>query len=408
MKDVEKFKDEVRIMRIMDHPNIVKLYETFEDKVKVYLVMELCSGGELFDRIIDAGRFTEVHAAIVMQQMLRAIYYMHLNRLCHRDLKPENFLFVSKDDIEKNTLKVIDFGLAYEFSPGVDMKTKAGTPFYVAPQVLQGRYDQSSDLWSIGVILFVILCGYPPFYGETDKEVLMKVRTGSFTFNPGDWANVSEDAKNLVRALLKMSPSERLTAEQALNHEWVREKAPRATNVALSAGLVDNLKSFRSQNKLKKAALHVIAANMNDEQIQELRANFVAMDANGDGLLTAKELRDGMEKAGMKEIPPDLEQIIKDVDSNASGMIDYTEFLAATLDRKSYVQEDVCWAAFRCFDRDGNGQITKDELQKVLADGEVAAVAQRDLVEVMKEVDVNGDGQIDFHEFMQMMRGSST
>eukprot|EP00930_Biecheleria_cincta_P015676 TRINITY_DN12996_c0_g1_i1.p1 TRINITY_DN12996_c0_g1~~TRINITY_DN12996_c0_g1_i1.p1 ORF type:complete len:522 (+),score=141.17 TRINITY_DN12996_c0_g1_i1:38-1603(+) len=405
MKDAEKFKEEIRIMKLLDHPNIVKLYETYEDKKMVYLVMELCTGGELFDRIIEVGHFTEVQAAIVMQQMLRAVYYMHENSFCHRDLKPENFLFSTKEPIEQATLKIIDFGLAFEFQPGKDMKTKAGTPFYVAPQVLQGKYDQSADLWSIGVILFVLLCGYPPFWGESDKEVLSKVKAGAFTFNPADWKNVSHDAQNLIRNLLKMSQKERYTAEQALQDEWVKMKAPRATKVALSDGLVNNLKGFRSQNKLKKAALHVIAANMNESQIKDLREQFVAMDVNGDGLLTVKELRDGMSKAGLTEIPPDLAQIIKEVDSNGSGTIDYTEFLAATLDRQKYQQEDVCWAAFRVFDRDGNGKISKDELTKVLADGAVAAVAQRDIAELLKDVDANGDGEIDFQEFMEMMKG---
>eukprot|EP00440_Ansanella_granifera_P051436 gb/GFBE01055759.1/.p1 GENE.gb/GFBE01055759.1/~~gb/GFBE01055759.1/.p1 ORF type:complete len:502 (+),score=158.15 gb/GFBE01055759.1/:1-1506(+) len=405
MKNVEKFKEEIRIMKLLDHPNIVKLFETFQDKAKVYLVMELCSGGELFDRIIESGHFTEVQAAIVMQQMLRAIYYMHENHYCHRDLKPENFLFSSKDPIEKATLKIIDFGLAFEFQTGVDMKTKAGTPFYVAPQVLTGKYDHLADLWSAGVIMYVLLCGYPPFWGDTDKDVLTKVKLGQFEFNPSDWKNVSEDAKYLIRCLLKMNPRDRYTAEQALNHEWVREKAPRATNVPISDSLVGNLRGFRSQNKLKKAALHVIASNMNDSQIKELRDTFMAMDENGDGLLTAQELQDGMKRAGMTEIPPDLAQIIKDVDSNGSGTIDYTEFLAAALDRKAYIAEDAVWNAFRVFDRDGDGKISRDELEKVLADGDVAAVAVKDIAELLKEVDANGDGVIDFNEFMTMMKG---
>lgn len=405
MKNVEKFKEEIRIMKALDHPNIVKLYETYEDKVKVYLVMELCTGGELFDRIIDCGNFTEVQAAIVMQQMLRAVYYMHANNFCHRDLKPENFLFSTKEDIETATLKIIDFGLAFEFQPGKDMKTKAGTPFYVAPQVLHGKYDQSADLWSVGVILYVLLCGYPPFWGESDKEVLNKVKAGVVAFDPRDWKNVSIDAQNLVRNLLKMSQKERYTAEQALQDEWVKEKAPRSQKIQLNSNLVDNLKGFRSQNKLKKAALHVIAANMNESQIKDMREQFVAMDVNGDGLLTAMELQDGMAKAGMTEIPPDLAQIIKEVDSNGSGTIDYTEFLAATLDRQKYQAEDVCWAAFRVFDRDGNGKISQSELTKVLADGAVAAVAKGDIADLLKDVDANGDGEIDFQEFMKMMRG---
>mmetsp|Transcript_27553 Transcript_27553/g.64214 ORF Transcript_27553/g.64214 Transcript_27553/m.64214 type:complete len:500 (+) Transcript_27553:23-1522(+) len=404
MKNIEKFKEEIRIMTVMDHPNIIKLYETFEDKVKVYLVMELCTGGELFDRIIELGHFTEVQAAMVMQQMLRAVYYMHKNSFCHRDLKPENFLFATKEPIEKTHLKIIDFGLAFEFKKDVAMTTKAGTPFYVAPQVLEGKYDQAADLWSCGVIMYVLLCGYPPFWGDTDKEVLRKVSKGQFSFNPADWKNVSEDAKGLIRSLLKMSPKDRYTAEQALNDEWVRERAPRATNVPIGTGLVDNLKGFRSQNKLKKAALHVIASQMSDAQIKDLRETFIAMDENGDGLLTVKELEEGMHKAGMEEIPPELHEIIKDVDSNGSGTIDYTEFLAATLDRKNYIAEDVCWAAFRVFDKDGSGAISKEELTQVLSDGAVAAVAQKDIADLLNEVDQNGDGEIDFQEFMHMMR----
>merc|ERR1712039_491697 len=131
------------------------------------------------------------------------------------------------------------------------LTTKAGTPYYVAPQVLAGKYDHLSDLWSCGVIMFVLLCGYPPFYGETDADVLSKVRLGNFSFNAADWKNVSEDAKNLIRMLLKMNPRDRYTAEQALNHEWIKNKAPKAANVSLQSNvLVNNLRTFRSQNKL--------------------------------------------------------------------------------------------------------------------------------------------------------------
>merc|ERR1712032_1541618 len=257
-------KQEIAIMKMMDHPNIVKLFETFEDHRNIYLVMELCSGGELFDRIIDAGHFTEVQAAILMQQILRAMFYMHENHICHRDLKPENFIFQTKDPIEKTLLKIIDFGLSCKFEPGQVLTTKAGTPYYVAPQVLAGKYDHQSDMWSCGVIMFVLLCGYPPFYGETDADVLSKVRLGNFSFNAADWKNVSEDAKNLIRMLLKMNPKDRYTAEQALNHEWVKDKAPKAKNISIGAQMFDNLKSFRSQNKLKKAALHIIANQLNE------------------------------------------------------------------------------------------------------------------------------------------------
>eukprot|EP00405_Crypthecodinium_cohnii_P051280 CAMPEP_0206595828 /NCGR_PEP_ID=MMETSP0325_2-20121206/43211_1 /ASSEMBLY_ACC=CAM_ASM_000347 /TAXON_ID=2866 /ORGANISM="Crypthecodinium cohnii, Strain Seligo" /LENGTH=506 /DNA_ID=CAMNT_0054106573 /DNA_START=95 /DNA_END=1615 /DNA_ORIENTATION=+ len=406
MKNIERFKQEIAIMKMMDHPNIIKLYESFEDHRNIYLVMELAIGGELFDKIIESGHFNEVQAAVLMQQIVRAIYYMHENHVCHRDLKPENFLFMSKDPIEKNLLKIIDFGLSCKFASGQILTTKAGTPYYVAPQVLAGKYDQLSDLWSVGVIMYVMLCGYPPFFGETDAEVLSKVRIGNFSFNPADWKNVSEDAKNLIRMLLKMNPRDRYSAEQALNHEWIKNKAPKAQNVNLQSNFVDNLRGFRSQNKLKKAALHIIAGQLNEDQIKALRETFMALDGNGDGLLTAAEMREGLTKSGLKDIPDDLQQILNDVDSDGSGVIDYTEFLAATLDKRSYVQEDVCWSAFRLFDKNGDGKISQDELRLVLDDGDVKNVAgAQTIAQMMQEIDGNGDGHIDFQEFMEMMRG---
>merc|ERR1719311_2026321 len=163
-----------------------------------------------------------------------------------------------------------------------------------------------------------------------------------------------------------MNPRDRYTAEQALNHVWVRNKAPKSQNQPLQNTMVDNLRSFRSQNKLKKAALHVIASQLGEAQIKALRDTFTALDKNGDGLLTAAEMKEGLTKAGLKEIPEDLQQILKEVDSDGSGVIDYTEFLAATLDEKVYLAEDVCWQAFRRFDLDGDGKITKDEIRQVL------------------------------------------
>jgi len=348
---------------------------------------------------------TEAQAAILMQHIIRAIFYMHENHVCHRDLKPENFLFITKESIEKNLLKIIDFGLSCKFEQNKVLTTKAGTPYYVAPQVLAGKYDQLSDLWSCGVIMYVMLCGYPPFFGETDAEVLSKVRLGNFSFNQADWKNVSEDAKNLIRMLLKMNPRDRYTAEQALNHDWIKNKAPKAKNVNLQENFVENLKSFRVQNKLKKAALQIIAGQLNDNQIKALRETFMMLDRNGDGLLTVNELKEGLQKSGVKDIPPDIQEIMKDVDSDGSGNIDYTEFLAATLDKRQYIKEDVCWPAFRLFDRNSDGKISQDELKMVLGNEDVNNVMGSQIEQLMKEVDGNGDGEIDFNEFMAMMKG---
>lgn len=405
LKSPEAFKKEIQIMKILDHPNICKLYESFQDHRYIYLVLELCTGGELFDRIIEYGHLTEKQAALLMQNMFRAIYYMHQCHYTHRDLKPENFIFTTKEAIEKSVLKLIDFGLAREFQPEQVLTTKAGTPYYVAPQVLAGKYDHMADMWSLGVIMYVMLCGYPPFYGESDQEVLDEVRQGKVKFQAADWKNVSEDAKALIKNLLQMNPKERYTAEQALNDVWIKEKAPKAKDVNLQDGFVDKLRGFLSQNKLKKAALQVIASSLDDKQIQALRETFQALDENGDGLLTAAELKAGLEKGGLKDnIPGDLQEIMKSIDADGSGVIDYTEFLAATLDRKHFIEEDACWQAFRVFDRDGNGTISQKELAEVLASDDVAGKFHKDLADLMKMADTNGDGEIDFQEFMQMMR----
>jgi len=408
MKNQDKFRQEIQIMKMMDHPNIIKLYESFEDRKYIYLVMELCTGGELFDRIIEVGHFTEPQAATLMQQIVRAIFYMHEQHVVHRDLKPENFIFLNKDPIEKSLVKIIDFGLSCYFKPDQVLTTKAGTPYYVAPQVLAGKYDQLSDMWSLGVIMYVLLCGYPPFFGESDADVLSKVRLGNFAFMPNDWKNVSEDAMNLIRMLLKMNPRDRYTAEQALNHVWVVEKAPKATGLKLQDNFVSNLRGFRGQNKLKKAALQVLARQLNEDELKGLRDVFMALDGNGDGKLTVAEMKEGIAKSGLKEIPPDLQAIMEDVDSDGSGEIDYTEFLAATLDKRVYMKEDVCWQAFRVFDRNGDGKISKEELAQVLGDGEVKDKcgdgALQAVAEMMKELDGNGDGMVDFDEFMEMMK----
>lgn len=331
---------------------------------------------------------------------------MHESKIMHRDLKPENFLFLTKDSIEKSPLKIIDFGLSCRFEQGQQMSTKAGTPYYVAPQVLSGKYDEMCDIWSCGVIMFILLCGYPPFYGDTDAEVLRKVREGVFTFNPADWKNVSDDAKDLIRKMLSFNPKERFSAEQALNHVWIRKTAPKAIDAPLEQAHVDNLKNFKHQNKLKQAALHIIAQQMPDSEIANLKNIFTAIDKNGDGSLTVAEIMDGIEKSGMRveQLPFDLKEVIASIDSNGSGVIDYTEFIAATLEKKKYMREDRLWSAFKVFDLDGNGTISKAELHKILNGGGITDSEQsKNLDKLIEECDIDGDGEISFDEFVKMM-----
>jgi calcium-dependent protein kinase len=288
------------------------------------------------------------------------------------------------------------------------MSSRAGTSYYVAPQVFAGKYNYLCDLWSAGVIMYVLLSGYPPFYGQTDQEVLAKVKQGHLSFSSKDWKGISEDAKDLVRMLVKMDPKDRLNAEQALNHSWIQNCAPQASNVSLPTSFVPKLRRFRCRSKFAKAALHVIASQLNEGQIKSLRDTFLSLDSNGDGLLTLSELKEGLSQAGITELPQDLKQIMEGIDADGSGVIDYTEFLAATIEKRLYIQEDVCWTAFRVFDMNGDGKITPNELRMVLNNGNMESVVDINATaDLLKEVDRNGDGAIDFKEFMGMMRGMS-
>jgi len=405
VKNEEQFKEEMAIMKLLDHPNIVRLYETFEDQRFVYLVLELCTGGELFDRIVSSGKFTEQTAAISVQQMLRAINYMHQNWIMHRDLKPENWLMASEDP--QSELKLIDFGLSKRFTPGEFASTQAGTPYYVAPEVLEGRYDEQSDVWSIGVIMYILLSGSPPFSGKDTVAVLDSVKRARPQFTSEVWKTCSPEAKELLKSLLVRDPTQRMNASQALGTEWIK-LADTPMDSRVTDGVLTNLKSFSSMNKLKKASLNVIASQLTDEALKDLKDLFMAMDDNNDGTLSVGELKEGLARAGVG-MPADLAEMMDKIDTDGSGVIDYSEFMAATMDKKKFIQEDVCWRAFKTFDVDGSGLLDKQELMRILGldsitDEFQVQVTEQEVDAIMKEVDVNGDGKIDFDEFLLMMR----
>jgi len=403
----ERFESEMEIHGELDHPNIVKLFEIFEDTKNYYLVMELCTGGELFDRIVDeAGKrddglaFTESHAATYMTQILGAMSYLHVNEFVHRDIKPENFLMQNNE--ANAAIKVIDFGLAKKFKPGSGdwMKTKAGTPYYVSPQVLQGKYDEKCDVWSCGVIAYILLCGYPPFYGDVDADILRMVKKGNFAFPDEDWSTVSSAAKDFISVMLTMKDDARPSAANLLDHPWIKDKAIRSTG-AVSKDLCSRMKRFTGASKMKKLTLTMVAQNLKDEDIKELRDMFVQLDDNKDGTLTVQEVQEALKKHEAT-MPPDVVEIIKNLDTDGSGSIDYSEFIAATLTQKQYLKKEVLWAAFRQFDKDADGSISLKELGDVLK-AEEGSMGTELVQQMLSEVDADGDGQISYDEFCVMM-----
>jgi calcium-dependent protein kinase len=409
--DVRKMKAEIDIMAKLDHPNIIKLYETFEDDQYLYIVMELCSGGDLFERTKAAAPFSEADAAIIIRQVLRCVNYLHERGICHRDLKLENFLFTSSADVSKASLKMIDFGLATTCKDGGQMTTSVGTPMYVAPEVLTSPYTRSCDLWSCGVILYILLSGVPPFKGQNKKQTAAQVLIGEVRFQERYWKNVSQGAKDLICKLLTADPRQRYTAEQALNNVWLRRTVPPLARVTRcpAKGLEDRLAAFSSRNKLAQAALLVSARELPaGAELEALSGAFLALDGDEDGQVSPEELSDALRRSGRQvSSMSDVRAIVDAVDENGNGAIDYTEFLAANLDSRLYTQEDLCRSTFHVFDLNGDGVISKKELKQVLKnfDADGADNIVTDVAEILQAVDRNCDGSIDFSEYMAMMQG---
>jgi len=224
-EDIKLLKREIDIMKQVEHENILKLIEIYEDDENVYIVMELVDGSELFDRIVDKGYYSEKSTVHIIKQILNAVKYLHEKGIAHRDLKPENLLCSGSGSRE--TVKIADFGLSKIFSDNEDLVTSCGTPGYVAPEVLMCEsYDKSVDMWGIGIITYILLAGYPPFYAENDTALFEKIMNAEYDFDDECWDDVSDLAKDFIQHLLVKDPKERFTAEQALQHSWITTTAP--------------------------------------------------------------------------------------------------------------------------------------------------------------------------------------
>lgn len=259
VEDLEDIKRETDIMGQVDHPNILKLIEIFDENKKMNLVIELATGGELFDSIVERGNYTEKDAAVVTVTLCNALEYLHGKNIVHRDLKPENILLASKEP--NAPIKLADFGLARVYTKATMMKTACGTPGYVAPEVLanKGYGDGAVDMWSAGVILYILLCGFPPFYEEELPALFDQILKGRYDFPSPWWDTISEEAKQLVKRMLTVDPKSRITATDAMKHVWITEKAPKLQNQLLN--VQDNLKKYNATRKLKKAAQAILAVN---------------------------------------------------------------------------------------------------------------------------------------------------
>lgn len=392
-----RFVNEFEILRRTDHPNIVTLYEFYEDHNNFYLVQELCSGGELLDMILRQQVFSEARAANYIRQILSAVFHCHSMNIVHRDLKPENLLLESKHPY--SLLKVIDFGISCLVDPSKKLTKRFGTMHYTAPEVFRNKYDEKCDIWSCGVILYILLSGKMPFGGSDDREVIQSITKGKFKMSGPDWAGISIEAKQLVKKMLQVDPAKRPTAEQCFNDHWTQSAEERLRPEMLQSA-IDNMRKFRAGSKLKRAVLSFIVSQLITQQERsELNRVFMSLDTTGDGRINAEELRAGCQRVfGISVTPAEVTDIVKQIDTDSNGFIDYSEFIMAAMDRELLLSKNRLRTAFTKFDIDGNGRISKSELKSILD-----LSNDQLLQDLLAEVDENGDGEIDFREFKDMM-----
>lgn len=397
-EDVEDVRREIQIMHhLVGSPNVISIKEAFEDNVAVHVVMELCAGGELFDRIVERGHYSERKAAKLARTIVGVIESCHSLGVMHRDLKPENFLFVNQQ--EESPLKAIDFGLSAFFKPGEIFRDVVGSPYYVAPEVLRKCYGPEADVWSAGVIIYILLCGVPPFWGESEQDIFEAILHFELDFSSDPWPAISESAKDLVRKMLVRDPKKRITAHEVLHHPWIHDGA--APDKPLDSAVLSRLKQFTAMNKLKKMALRVIAENLSEEEIAGLKEMFKMIDTDNSGQITFEELKVGLQKFGANLNESEIHDLMQSADVDNSGTIDYGEFIAATLHLNKVEREDHLVAAFAYFDKDGSGYITQDELQQACEEFGLGDVR---LEEMIREADQDNDGRIDYNEFVAMMQ----
>ncbi|KAG0547269.1 hypothetical protein BDA96_01G065300 [Sorghum bicolor] len=327
LKDLYTMARNQIMHHLAGHANVVSIVGAYEDAVAVQLVMELCAGGELFDRIIQRGHYSEKAAAQLARGGL--------------------------------ALKTIDFGLSIFFKPGEMFTDVVGSPYYVAPEVLLKFYGREVDVWSAGVIIYILLSGVPPFWDGIFEQVLK----GELDFSSEPWPSISESAKDLVRKMLIRDPKKRLTAHEALCHPWVCVDGV-APDKPLDSAVLSRLKQFSAMNKLKKMALRVIAESLSEEEIAGLKEMFKMLDTDNSGHITMEELKNGLQRVGANLMDSEINALMEAADIDNSGTIDYGEFIAATLHINKVEKEDKLFAAFSYFDKDGSGYITQDELQR--------------------------------------------
>ncbi len=397
---IEDLRREIDVQVALDHPNIVRVYEYFEEDDAIHIIMELCTGGALVSRMKRfRNGFQEEEAATLIEKILGAVLYCHSQGVIHRDIKLDNFIYTDKSDNAE--LKMIDFGFAYEVENGREgMFEQIGTPSYMAPELwsdTEQEYDSSVDMWAIGVVAYMLLSGTRPFHSGDQREKARMIREDPVVFPHASWRHVSEAGKNFIRQLMHKDSRKRLSASQALKLPWIAQRSSLHTALpeeamAKSVDVMKALQRFSLASDMHKVAREVLAFATPPEKVEKLKALFVQLDTDNTGTLSKAEFRQALHLCEMTH--EQVDRLFETVDLNESGEIDYTEFLGASL---TTMHTPSIRTAFGMLDLNNDGSISISELKSVLGD----EYSDDELTEMIQSV--GSDEQITFDDFKMLL-----
>ncbi|CAN8321250.1 unnamed protein product [Cochlearia groenlandica] len=403
---IEDVRREVKILQALSgHKNLVQFYDAFEDNYNVYIAMELCEGGELLDRIqARGGKYSENAAKTVIIQILNVVAFCHLQGVVHRDLKPENFLYTSKE--ENSQLKAIDFGLSDFVKPDQRLNDIVGSAYYVAPEVLHKSYTTEADVWSIGVIAYILLSGTRPFWAKTESGVFRAVLKADPSFHKPPWPSLSYEAKDFVKRLLFKDPRRRMSASQALMHPWIRGYNT-DTNIPFDILIFKQIKAYLQSSSLRKAALKALSKTLTTDEIVYLQTQFSLLAPNKDGFITLDNIRLALSSNAthsMKETR--VQEFLALLNGFKHRGMDFEEFCSASLNVHQQESLD-CWEhsirhVYELFDKNNNRAIVIEELASELGVGPSIPVHS-----ILHDWIRHSDGKLSFFGFVKLLHGVS-
>jgi calcium-dependent protein kinase len=436
--NISDMEREINILKNLDHPNILKIYEYYHDDFYFYIITELCSEGNLLEKLEEMSSkcFNEKVVKVLMYEIISAVYYLHCCKVIHGDLKLENIMIDSiqtkskisfKSSIlahlensskEKNRkipknigelfnknfgIKLIDFGSSKIFKKK-KFSDLIGTLVYNAPEVIENNYDEKSDIWSLGIIMYILITGKMPFDGHSEQEIMKKILKGEVDYTLPAFSKVSNECMNILKKLLTYDSKLRPSAKDILDSHYFFLESE-SLDEEEEKEILSNIQHYTLKSKFMQCVLTYLTHNfVKKQEILNLRMMFKQIDSDSDGRISKAELMQKYKKCGLFLSDDDLQTVISSLDIDNSGYIEYEEFIKAAIDKKTILTEKNLKLAFQLFDKDNNGRISLEEITNILGKNLPDLVNHEILVEINKK----HNEELTFEEFMVLMQSLNT